>query len=480
VKQHPLDVQIQTIARDGTGDTQITSGSPPSGTPAWSPLGAKIAYARGNSLYVANPDGGGAAPILNWSDKVGAISWSPDGNKLAVELHTCEAAECRYDIYTVGSDGSGLFDVTPDLVEERNPSWSPDGNKIAFDTPRQGSYDIWTVAPDGTGLTRLTTNDTAAETDPDWSPDGARISYVGNGEEIVIANADGTGIQSLGRAADFNSDTDPAWSPDGWFIAFVHEIPNQGCVGVRRAIFVAYAQRNGARTQVSTPPPVGQECSADGKPAWQPLPGSFVRPRGATPMRIPLVPAFRRCTSPNTSHGAPLSFGSCSPPAQVSDSLTVGTPEANGLRGTSVGSLVLRVKAGDRSTPPNEADVFVDFLLTDVLRQGTLTPYDGELWITLHLRITDLNNYGGPSDAGDPATGDGTLQAAVQCYPSGGSGRCELHSSVNAITYSYNTIVEGRRSLWEIDQVEVYEPGADGTFGTGDERPFVVQGVFVP
>jgi hypothetical protein len=45
---------------------------------------------------------------------------------------------------------------------------------------------------------------------------------------------------------------------------------------------------------------------------------SYVRPRGATPFRVPLVPAYSQCTNPNRQHGAPLAFGSCNPPQQAS------------------------------------------------------------------------------------------------------------------------------------------------------------------
>ena len=48
-------------------------------------------------------------------------------------------------------------------------------------------------------------------------------------------------------------------------------------------------------------------------------------------MRISLVPANRQCTSPNNAHGAPLSFGACSPPQLTSSQLTTGTPDSNGL-----------------------------------------------------------------------------------------------------------------------------------------------------
>ena len=57
-----------------------------------------------------------------------------------------------------------------------------------------------------------------------------------------------------------------------------------------------------------------------------PDPG-YPRPKGATPMRASLVPAYNQCTSPNRGHGAPSARGrSCNPPGQASGFLTVGHP----------------------------------------------------------------------------------------------------------------------------------------------------------
>ena len=39
-----------------------------------------------------------------------------------------------------------------------------------------------------------------------------------------------------------------------------------------------------------------------------------LRPAGATPLRIALVPAAQECTTPNRQHGPPLAFSSCAPP----------------------------------------------------------------------------------------------------------------------------------------------------------------------
>src|SRR5687767_4453859 len=38
------------------------------------------------------------------------------------------------------------------------------------------------------------------------------------------------------------------------------------------------------------------------------------RPKGSTPLRVPLVPSYNACTTPNRTHGPALAFGSCRPP----------------------------------------------------------------------------------------------------------------------------------------------------------------------
>ena len=73
-----------------------------------------------------------------------------------------------------------------------------------------------------------------------------------------------------------------------------------------------------------------------------PDPG-YPRPKGATPMRASLVPAYNQCTSPNRVHGPPdlpggtNPDGSCNPPTQTSGQITVGSPDADGGAANSVG-----------------------------------------------------------------------------------------------------------------------------------------------
>ena len=93
-------------------------------------------------------------------------------------------------------------------------------------------------------------------------------------------------------------------------------------------------------------------------------------PRAPTPVRASLVPAFQQCAAPNRTHGPPLAFGSCNPPALRSAQLTVGTPDANGeARQVRAATSRSGVVPGDPGTPADEADVALRVSITDVRRQ---------------------------------------------------------------------------------------------------------------
>jgi len=51
---------------------------------------------------------------------------------------------------------------------------------------------------------------------------------------------------------------------------------------------------------------------------------SHDHPLGASPIRVPLVPAFKACTSANSTHGLPLNFPSCNPPVPGSSTVKMG------------------------------------------------------------------------------------------------------------------------------------------------------------
>jgi hypothetical protein len=204
---------------------------------------------------------------------------------------------------------------------------------------------------------------------------------------------------------------------------------------------------------------------------------SYVRPKGATPLRASLVPAFAICTAPSKTHGPPLAFPSCDP-EQSSDFLTVGTFDANLKSAESIGVARYDVLVGDPSTLADEADVQLTLSLTDVRNQSDLEDYTGELQARTSLRLTDRNS--GP-DANEPATaGDVTLAVPAPCTatPGDAGSTCSLSTTMDAVIPG--AVPEGKRSIWQLGQTEVYDGGPDGLAGTADNTLFATQGVFVP
>jgi Tol biopolymer transport system component len=63
--------------------------------------------------------------------------------------------EGNWDIYVVGSDGSGLRRVTRDPANQGLPAWSPDGRALAYVSDQGGRWAVWAMAPDGSGKHRL-------------------------------------------------------------------------------------------------------------------------------------------------------------------------------------------------------------------------------------------------------------------------------------------------------------------------------------
>jgi acyl-homoserine-lactone acylase len=206
------------------------------------------------------------------------------------------------------------------------------------------------------------------------------------------------------------------------------------------------------------------EIAADPNLEVETISEGYPRPRGASPLRVSLVPAYKPCTTPNRTHGAPLAFGSCSPPAQVSQALTVGTGDSNGKSAASVGGVLLKETGGD---------VAIDAALTDVSERPGLGDYTGELQARMSLRITDKFNAASP---GDPQTDAGTVQDspfgfAVPCTATADTtgGSCRVSTTANALVPG--SVRSGDRAVWQLGSIGMYDANDD---------LFATQGVFVP
>jgi hypothetical protein len=465
---------VYTVDPSGSTLVQVTnSGS--AQHPAWSPDGTRLAFADGLSIYTSDQFGSNRVHVFTWTAYIGSIDWSPDGTRLAASLQTCDTEDCSYDVYVMNLDGSGLTDLTPGIYDEGKPSWSPDGSKIAFDSVQAGNYDVYTIEPDGQGLTNVTATNPRGVRQPDWSPDGLRIAFSDVNGGSYAVNADGTGETRL------PADLEPAWSPNGL------QIVSTGTV-----FRTVYLDGSSYTNLPEAPNSYSRE------PDWQPMHGQpdppptgsgYPRPKAASPMRVSLVPAYLPCpngevTQPNREHGPPLAYPSCTPISwgQEQGYVTVGTPDHNGFPANARGRIRLFVFPGDPSTPEDEADVLIEVTQTDV-RDAVNEPgsdYQGELGATFTLRVTDRFSAGGPDAAA--TVEDFPLRATVPCVatsdPSIG-GDCEVVTSVDAVVPGF--VKEGKRSVWQLDQVQLFDGGGDGDADTtADNTLFEVQGLFVP
>jgi hypothetical protein len=222
---------------------------------------------------------------------------------------------------------------------------------------------------------------------------------------------------------------------------------------------------------------------------------THVRPKAATPFYASTVPAYQPCTTPNRTHAAPLTYGSCNPPVQSSTSLTVGTPDANSAVANSVGFIRMVVTNGPLA---NDADVAIVSQITDVRCKAGVTAcnptansldgpdYSGGLQATASWNITDHNNAAGcPASCGpytDAATGTWpSFPVVMACAPNSDAtigAQCNVSTTANSI--SSGAIVENKRAVVEVSQLQVFDGGTDGNVASAPNTLFETQGIFIP
>ena len=458
---------IWTMNPDGTDQVNLTNTAATEIDPNWSPDGSKIIFKDGTlGFHVMNADGSGVSELARPAPSIDP-GWSPDGTKFVFSSQTqsIDAALVANPgpSWHIGKEGPSGDSTN---VE---PDWSPDGENIAWQVYCDGDFGgglgstyIAMAPAEGGGPVQRVTSATECpvfedlpyvDGEPSWSPDAQRILFTrfpveGPGEfGLFSIKPDGTGKTLITTAgSDF-----AVWSPDGSKIAYT-----DGGIGVMNA--------DGTGRTVVAP---------GSRPDWQPIPiNAYPRPKGASPMQVSLVPAYNACTSSNTTHGAPLAFPSCTPPAQSSAYLTAGTPDANGRPVRMNAALKLQVLTGD---------VRITAHLNDVANQD-LTDYTGSLRAQLPVRITDKWNTPHPGGPGAATTQPFVYGFTIPCVANAGTttgSDCDIATTMNAL--APGTHADGRRAVWQLGQVRVFDGGADADGSTtADNTPFAVQGVFIP
>jgi Tol biopolymer transport system component len=137
---------LWVMAADGAGANRLVPGQASPSRTAWSPDGRVLAFASdregGNlDVYVAALDGPAAdrppdAPpadgppvtrLIGGPGQDGEPAWSPDGARLAFASDRDGAAE----VYVANRDGSGIVQLTT-RPRSFTPAWAPDGRSLAY------------------------------------------------------------------------------------------------------------------------------------------------------------------------------------------------------------------------------------------------------------------------------------------------------------------------------------------------------------
>jgi Tol biopolymer transport system component len=249
-------VQIYTMAWDGSGVTQLTTGEGFHGDPAWSPDGNWIAiesdwndYPASQGIWIIpsiDPDGvtQGEAFRVTTIPAGTAVDtepqFSPNGQWIAFTRYgNCKFIEhgylqppagCLQAIFKVRTNGTELTQLTTWGRQNSAPDWSPDGTKITFDSGdlgRVGSKgDVWVMNADGGAKTRLTNNRPVSNVghgfanfrfplanNPVWAPDGTKILYSqwqdgGFPVWLVTINSDGSNPTTIVSGDFFQNKAD--------------------------------------------------------------------------------------------------------------------------------------------------------------------------------------------------------------------------------------------------------------------------------
>jgi len=252
----------------------------------WSPDGKRIAFGKGNEIFLAKSDGSEPRRISTTAGTSNDLRWSPDGSILRFTVNDPQTN--NRSIWQASADGRNLHPLLPGWNPTPNEccgKWTPDGRHFVFQALRDDTANLWALN-EHDGLFRPTRHEPVQLTtgpmnvgNPVPSRDGKKLFVQGwrpRGELIRYDFKSGqfapylSGISAMGL--DFSRDTEwvayndgsdgtmwrskvdgtqklqlvfppmlaylPRWSPDGKRIAFfghppgepwqIYEVPSEG------------------------------------------------------------------------------------------------------------------------------------------------------------------------------------------------------------------------------------------------------------
>ncbi len=367
------------------------------------------------------------------------------------------------ELVSAGTPGNGAFDAR--FVES-----SALGTRVFFETQEQlgggdadSAFDVYERS--GGTTTLLSTGPAGGNGAFDASLGGASL----DGARVLIETAE----KLVASDTDSSTDVYERYAGATTHISFG---PSGGNGAI--AAFFDGVSADGARVFFDTRESLMTSDTDAARDVYVADVAGYARPKGATPLRVSLVPAFRPCAAPNRTHGPPLAHPSCSPPVLESTHLTVGSPDANAKVANSSGSARYQAVVGVPGGV-DDSDVAFALSLTDVRRGDTLADYTGQLQATTTVRITD--KLSGPSGTESATGSEIGFPVTVPCTATGDAAigsTCSITTTFDAVTPG--AVAEGKRAIWQFDKLLVNDGGSDGVVSTTPNTLFATQGIFVP
>jgi serine/threonine protein kinase/WD40 repeat protein len=125
----------------------------PAFSPALSPDGDKIGFARGNAIYVQSLHGGEPYKIADTFNPH-SLCWSPDGSRIAFVSGNSSYVFGQVffgniapsSIWIVSASEGNLIQVTDKRYLNMSPVWMPDGRRLLYVSDQGGSRDVYQIS----------------------------------------------------------------------------------------------------------------------------------------------------------------------------------------------------------------------------------------------------------------------------------------------------------------------------------------------
>ena len=144
--------QVQVVPAGG-GQTWLPPGQGRyAQQPTWSPDGKRLVYREEKAIFVVSRTET-ARQLSQFQPLYQTPAWSPLGGKIAVAL---DMNRSHYEIGLIPDNGSVAFEQLTHSPPFRqppstslSPAWAPDGSRIAFVSDRDGALHVWLMNADG-------------------------------------------------------------------------------------------------------------------------------------------------------------------------------------------------------------------------------------------------------------------------------------------------------------------------------------------